>query len=263
MLYMSEGLQFNDEVNHALKMAYQTPDIVATRAKVVTTLNLKSGQRVLDIGSGPGLLARDIAQQLDGSGYVVGVDTASNMIATAQLLCANLPTVTFQQGDAMSLPFDYNSFDAVVSTQVFEYVPDLDDALAEFARVLCPGGRGVIVDTDWAVPYWNASDAVLHGRMIKAWKGHCAQESVPLRLSASIRGAGLKLEGVQALPISNISYNENNFSFWLSKIIASFAVGRDGLTQRDSNEWVASLEALEEKGAYLFCINRYMFEITK
>jgi hypothetical protein len=99
--------------------------------------------------------------------------------------------------------------------------------------------------------------------MINAWKGHCAQESVPMRLTASIKSAGLQLNTVEALPIMNTQYNENNFSYWLSKIIASFAKGRDGLTQSDSEAWLAGLDSLEKKGEYFFCINRYLFEVTK
>jgi len=260
---MADGLEFNDEVNHALKMAYQTPDIVSARAQVVTALKLQEGLQVLDIGSGPGLLAQDISQNIGNSGSVVGVDMADNMIESARKLCANRAMVSFEQGDAMSLPFADNSFDAVVSTQVYEYVADLNAALTEFARVLRPGGRGVIVDTDWAFPYWSAVDVGCRDRMINAWKQHCAQESVPMRLPASIKSAGLRLDNVDALPIMNTQYNENNFSYWLSKIIASFANSRDGLTQSDSDAWLAGLDSLEKSGEYFFCINRYLFEITK
>ncbi|MBV1875800.1 MAG: methyltransferase domain-containing protein [Cycloclasticus sp.] len=260
---MANGLEFNDGVNYALKMAYQTPDIVSARTKVVTALKPHEGQHVLDIGSGPGLLVRDISLSIGASGSVVGVDMADNMIESARKLCAQNASVTFEHGDAMSLPFSNNSFDAVVSTQVYEYVPDLDAALAEFARVLRPGGRGVIVDTDWAFPYWNAVDGNCRDRMINAWKDHCAQESVPMRLSASIKSAGLQLSNVDALPIMNTQYNENNFSYWLSKIIASFSKGRNGLTQSDSDAWLAGLDSLERNGEYFFCINRYLFEVTK
>lgn len=260
---MAEGIEFKGEVNHALKMAYQTPEIVSARAQVVCALKLQDGQQVLDIGSGPGLLVRDIAQNIGASGTVVGLDMADNMIESASVLCNSMSTVSFKQGDAMSLPFADNSFDAVVSTQVYEYVPDLDAALAEFARVLRPGGRGVIVDTDWAFPYWNSVDEGVHERMVEAWKSHCAQESVPMRLPASIKSAGLELNAVQALPIMNRAYDEKNFSYWLSKIIASFSIGQNGVVQNDSDVWLAGLEQLEAKGEYFFCINRYLFEITK
>ncbi|MDX2426857.1 MAG: methyltransferase domain-containing protein [Cycloclasticus sp.] len=260
---MATDLQFDDAINRALKMAYLTPEIVDARAKVVQALQVRVGQKVLDIGSGPGLLASDIAKRVGEVGAVVGIDLADNMLNSARELCADTPWVTFEQADAMLLPFDDNSFDAVVSTQVYEYVPDLEAALVEFARVLRPGGHGVIVDTDWAFPYWNAVDFTLHDRMVKAWKGHCMQESVPLRLAAAIKSAGLQLVKVQALPISNTVYDENGFSFWLSSIIKAFAVGRNGIEKPDADRWIKDLHELGRKGEYFFCINRYLFEITK
>ena len=260
---MAESLAFGDEVNSALEMAYKTPDIIAARQAVVDALSLQTGQSVLDIGSGPGLLAQDMAHHVGRQGSIIGVDLAENMLNSATKLCEELPWVSFESADAMSLPYADNSFDRLVSTQVYEYVSDLEGALAEFARVLKPGGYGVIVDTDWEFPYWNTVDTELRDRVIHAWKLHCAQESVPLRLRAAISKANLELAGVQALPILNTAYDEDSFSYWLSKIISSFSVGRNELTQVDAGRWLKDLQTVNDKGEYLFCINRYLFEIRK
>jgi len=260
---MAEGLAFGNDVNSALEMAYKTPDIVAARQAVVKALSLQAGQSVLDIGSGPGLLAYDMAQHVGSDGSIVGIDLADNMLESATKLCENLPWVQFENADAMSLPYADNRFDRLVSTQVYEYVSDLEGALAEFARVLKPGGYGVIVDTDWAFPYWNAVDTDIRDRVIDAWKAHCAQESVPLRLPAAISAASLQLTNLQALPILNTAYDERSFSYWLSTIISAFSVGRNGLTQADVDRWIKDLQVLSKKSEYLFCINRYLFEIRK
>ncbi|MGB1741398.1 MAG: methyltransferase domain-containing protein [Cycloclasticus sp.] len=71
-------------------MAYQPPDIVSARGHVVEALNLIEGQQVLDIGSGPGLLVQDIAQQFGPPGAVVGLDMADNMLESARVLCNDL-----------------------------------------------------------------------------------------------------------------------------------------------------------------------------
>jgi len=260
---MSEGLAFGNEVNRALEMAYKTSDIVAARQAVVDALCIKAGQSVLDIGSGPGLLALDMAQLVGSEGSIVGIDLAENMLKSSTELCKNLPWVKFESADAMSLPYDDNSFDRLVSTQVYEYVSDLEGALAEFARVLKPGGYGVIVDTDWAFPYWNTVDTEIRDRVIEAWKEHCAQESVPLRLPAAINAANLQLTKIQALPILNTVYDERSFSYWLSKIISAFSIGRNDITQADADTWIKDLQVVAKKGEYLFCINRYLFEIRK
>jgi len=260
---MADGLEFGKGVNTALEMAYKTPDIIAARLAVVNALALQPGQNVLDIGSGPGLLARDIAQHVGSTGSMLGIDLADNMLASATELCKDLPWVRFEKSDAMSLPYADNSFDRLVSTQVYEYVSDLDGALAEFSRVLKPGGYGVIVDTDWEFPYWNAVNNEIRDKMISAWKSHCAQQSVPLRLPAAIASAKLKLTNVQALPILNTRYDECSFSYWLSNIISTFASGHDQSLEKPAKAWLEGLESLDKKGEYLFCINRYLFEIQK
>ena len=221
------------------------------------------GERILDIGSGPGFLVNDIARLVGSTGEVHGVDMADNMVNAARDLCAELPWVCFDVGDAMHLNYADNEFDAVCTTRVYEYVPDLDAAVAEFARVLRPGGRGVILDSDWAAPYWSATDTVLRDRIIAAWSEHCAQQEVPMRLAASIRRAGLSLERVVALPLVNVAYDPDCFSYWGARIIEAFVTGCNGLTAAAVMRWLAGLDSLQQEGRYFFCPNRYLFEISK
>lgn len=260
---MTNGLQFDEELRKALEMAYQTPDIVAARAEVINRLDVQAGESILDIGSGPGFLARDIAERVGPAGSTHGIDLAENMVEAGKQLCADQPWAEFQIGDAMSLPYADERFDAVVSTQVYEYVPDLNGALSEFGRVMRPGGRGVIVDTDWSAPYWNAEDTKIRDRIIDAWSEHCAQASVPMRLSSAIRSARLKVKQITALPLFNYRYDENAFSYWIPKIIGSFVSGRKGIEKGDIDAWQSGLEKLGKDGNYFFCINRYLFEVVK
>ncbi len=260
---MTGGLQFDEDIRKALEMAYLTPDIMAVRNEVLKSLELRVGEQVLDIGSGPGLLAQDLAKCVGKTGRVHGIDLAENMVESARTRCAEQPWTEFQVADAMSLPFPDGTFDVVVSTQVYEYVPDLEGALAELRRVLRPNGRGLIVDTDWATPYWSASDASRRDRIIAAWGEHCAQEAVPMRLPRTLRKVGLLVQRRGVLPLLNPEYHENTFSYWLAKIIGAFVVGRKDLTSEDVDDWLADLEVLGEEGAYFFCINRYLFQVIK
>jgi ubiquinone/menaquinone biosynthesis C-methylase UbiE len=128
---------------------YKTPDIVAQRSRVLDVLGLQPGESVLDVGVGPGLLTFDMARIVGADGLCAGLDVSEAMIAMTKQRCAELPSVDIRVGDSTSLPFDDATFDAVVSTQVYEYVAEIDLALREVARVLRPGGRVVILDTDW------------------------------------------------------------------------------------------------------------------
>ena len=112
------------------------------RARLAAAVRLLGDERtnVLDVGMGTGRLLAE----LDRQGWsVAGVDGSSRMVALAR---ARLPhrEAAFLRADAESLPFSDASFDAVVATGVLEYVDDLEQALAEVARVLRPGGRAVL-----------------------------------------------------------------------------------------------------------------------
>ena len=84
-----------------------------------------------------------------------------------------------------------------------------------------------------------------------------------MRLAASIRRAGLSLERVAALPLVNVAYDPDCFSYWGARIIEAFVTGRNGLTAAAVKRWLAGLDALQQEGRYFFCLNRYLFEIGK
>jgi SAM-dependent methyltransferase len=95
-------------------------------------------QRVLDVGTGEGQIARLAVR--DGAALVVGVDPTIRQLTVAR---ARGGGVGYARAGADGLPFADASFDAVVVCLVFEHIPDHEPAIAELARVLEPGGRFV------------------------------------------------------------------------------------------------------------------------
>lgn len=100
-------------------------------------------ERVLDVGCGPGDLLREMARQHSGWNALMGLDFSPGMIAKAIKEAAGL-AVCFFVGDAQSLPLPDATFDVVMARHVLYHVPDLSRAVAEAARVLCPGGRFLV-----------------------------------------------------------------------------------------------------------------------
>jgi ubiquinone/menaquinone biosynthesis C-methylase UbiE len=127
-------------------------------------LALRRGERVLDIGSGPGLLACDMAASVGRDGRVCGIDISEDMLTMSRRRCADQPWTEFQRADATNLPYPDDSFDAAVSTQVYEYVVDIPVALAELYRVARPDGRVVVMDTDYG-------SLVIHTENKAPWSG--------------------------------------------------------------------------------------------
>ena len=163
-------LQFDEEASRQVEAAYLTPDVVEQRRLVVEALELAPGETALDIGSGPGLMACDLAAALGPEGSVVGMDPSESMLALSARRepAAGAAPITFRTGAAEALPFGDESFDVALSTQVYEYVEDLATALAEARRVLRPGGRLLVLDTDWDSVVWHSRDPERMRRVLAA-----------------------------------------------------------------------------------------------
>ena len=104
---------------------------------VVRALRPLHPRRALDVGCGTGLLTTRLARELAGTS-VVGCDFSSGMLDQAR---AHPERVAWVRGDALRLPFRDASVDAIVSTEAFHWFPDQRRALAEFFRILVPGGH--------------------------------------------------------------------------------------------------------------------------
>lgn len=116
--------------------------------QLVEASGVRPGDRVLDVGCGPGSFTRLIAEAVGPDGRVVGVDAAPEMIAYASRKAKTMHNCHFQVGAAESLPFDPGSFDVVVSSLMLHHLPDEERPLAlrEMRRVLVPQGRIMIAD---------------------------------------------------------------------------------------------------------------------
>ena len=153
----------------AMEKNYLSPDLIAQRVRTLDLLAPRLGENILDIGVGPGLLAYDLARLVGPAGRVVGVDVSADMVALAGTRLGDMAQVELAVGDAVRLPVPDGAFDAAVSTQVYEYVADMPAALAELHRVLKPGGRALILDTDWRSIVWHSSDKARMERVLTAW----------------------------------------------------------------------------------------------
>ena len=151
-------LQFDEATSRLMEEFNASAGATRRRTRLLEVLALKPGEHVLDVGSGPGHYAFAMASAVGDTGRVAGVDNAKDSIETAQRRCAGLGNVSFHLGDAVDLPFAEATFDAVIATQTFEYLPNVGAALVEIFRVLKSGGRVLIHDTEWDAWAWNSRD---------------------------------------------------------------------------------------------------------
>jgi arsenite methyltransferase len=185
-------LKFDRRLVERLETLYATRDVLRRRELVRATLGARPGDRILDVGCGPGFYVTELLEAVGREGSVVGLDISADMLAVAAKRVEGHGNVTFHEADATSLPVPDASFDRAVCVQVLEYVRDVPTALREMHRALRPGGRVLVWDVDWATVSWHAIDRQLTRRVLAAWDKHLTHPSLPRALAAQLRNAGFE-----------------------------------------------------------------------
>jgi SAM-dependent methyltransferase len=256
---MSGVMGFDAETSRQIEAAYTSADVVGQRRAVLDILRLSAGERVLDVGAGPGFLTAEMAAAVGSAGGVVGLEPSDAMRALAERrdLAAGSAPVRQVPGDATSLPFDDASFDVLTATQVYEYVADMPTALAEARRVLRSGGRLFILDTDWDSVVWHSSDPPRMRRILTAWDQHLADPYLPRHLPRLLRDAGFTLRETRALPLLTVGWDPTAFAAGVIGFIANFVPGRDGISAEEAAAWADDLRGMGPD--FFFSVNRYLF----
>ncbi len=255
--------QFDEATSRKLEAVYLTPDVVAQRASIMALLKLQGGENIIDIGCGPGLTTMALAEVTGKNGSVLGVDIAEPMLSIARKRCAQLPNVDFALTDVTALPYADHSFDVALATQVYEYVADVDRALSELARVLRPGGRALLVDTDWESAVWASHDDGRMRRVLETWNEHIPHPQLPRELKRRMEQAGFQTPRVEIVPLVNMVYDPQTYSIGMMEIIGSFVAGRAGLTAQDVAAWKEDARTMGQANGYFFSLNRYVFIAEK
>ncbi|MEX0959936.1 MAG: methyltransferase domain-containing protein [Burkholderiales bacterium] len=255
--------QFDEQTSRRVEAIYLTPDVAQHRARVLELLGAKRGEYALDIGCGPGFLAESLARAVGQSGRVDAVDASDSMLAIAQRRCAGLPHVQVGKADAQSLPFGDASFDLAAVLQVYEFVPEVDRAIAELARVLRPGARAAIMDTDWESAVWASGDDARMRRVLEAWDEHVPHPRLVRALAAKLRDHGLEPAGIEVLPLLNARFDPDTYSAGMIEVIAGYVAGRPGIPENEVRAWKDDLAERARRGEYFFSLNRYVFMVEK
>jgi SAM-dependent methyltransferase len=155
---------------------------------------LAPGMRLLDAGCGPGTITLGLARAV-APGETVGIDVERSVVERAQALASEqrLPNVRFEVGNALRLPFEDQSFDAVFAHTLLEHLSDPIAALHEARRVLRPGGMIGLRDCDWGSGvFWPPDPAVQRAMDLyeRVWQHNGGQPYCGRQFRALLREAG-------------------------------------------------------------------------
>jgi arsenite methyltransferase len=238
------NISFDDEMGRINRAIAESHDLVVRRNTAMGTLSLRTGEKVLELGCGGGSYAFEAAQFVGPTGHISAIDISADQIAAARERCARFAWVHCQIGNLLELSHEDGEFDAVYSVQVLEYAGDLGKACREIYRVLRDGGRFVNVSTNWSSCVWHTENTERMRCVLGGWSAHEAHRDLPTILAGELRKAGLQLLRQRAVPIVNTSFSENRFSYWITKIIPGYVVGRGAVSKEEADAWAAEFVEL-------------------
>ncbi|KRC56709.1 MULTISPECIES: methyltransferase domain-containing protein [unclassified Nocardioides] len=147
-----------------LDMQESLPGVLRLRDWAMAALDPQPGETAVDVGSGTGAEVRRLAAAVGESGRAIGIEPHAGLRAVATERSSGTGA-TYLDAEATDLPFEDASVDVVRCERVFQHLTDPAGAVGEFARVLRPGGRLVVIDSDWGTAVQTPGDPELLRRL--------------------------------------------------------------------------------------------------
>jgi SAM-dependent methyltransferase len=216
--------------------------------ETVGALGLAPGDRVLDLGCGPGVDRRALAVVVGPTGLAVGLDRSAAM-ATASAATGSGAVLV---GDGQALPLASSSFAGAWARAVLIHTPDPGAAVAELARVVRPGGRIVLAEPDHGTHIVATDEMDVFERVRAHRRTSFRHPLVGRDLPALAAAAGLVVEARWLTPIEHRSFAHARAAGGPFDVAVAAAVDAGAITAAEGDRYLASLAARDDLGAFLF-----------
>ncbi|WUJ71030.1 methyltransferase domain-containing protein [Kribbella soli] len=170
------------------------PAVRTLKSWALDQLAPTAGETAVDVGSGTG---EDVVALHELGARAIGVEPSPGLRAEAVRRAAGAD-VEYVDGHAEALPFEDESIDALRSERVLQHVDDPAAVVKEMARVLRPGGRIVLIDTDWGTAIIHPADPDVLQRMVGYFLRESANPYSGRQLRGLLADAGLEITGETA-----------------------------------------------------------------
>jgi ubiquinone/menaquinone biosynthesis C-methylase UbiE len=242
------------------------PDQSELNRRLLATVAPRPDERVLEVGSGSGVLCRLAARAVVPGGRVVGMDIAAGMAAYARARTGcdgrRSPGLCFHTGRAERLPYAAASFDAAFAARLLLHVADRAAAVTEMARVVRLGGRVVLMDWDFGTVAVDHSDRALTRRILEWRTDHHGGDNWSGRqLPGDMAAVGLR--AVQIHPVAQVARDERyalTQSLWRAAEVCRDA---GAITAAEHDAWVAELKIRIATGRFCASIVYFIVRGTR
>lgn len=243
----------------SLETRGRTPSQIRLRRRFLAFMGIRPGWKVLEVGSGTGVVCRDLAGLVGGPGQVLGVDPSRVFVHQARRLArqhGSESRLRFEIGDGAHLRFRDGMFDATLAVTVLLHIRKAEEILKEMIRVTRPGGVVGVQDQDFGTLALDHPDRRLTARILDGvarriyadpWNGR----TLPRKLRS------LGLESVRLL---TDVYQDTTLQPWSHTFLerrAENAVKFKLVNKRDAQRWLAVIQSQVEAKTFVMTLNFY------
>ncbi|HNV15780.1 MAG: methyltransferase domain-containing protein [Actinomycetales bacterium] len=254
------GVGGEEQVKHLTSMLdvqAAQPSVIRLRDWVFDRLAPRPGETAVDVGSGTGETVIRLAGAVGELGRAIGIEPnpALRAVAADRASAARVQA-EFLDGAAGALPFADGSVDLVTCERVLQHLDDADAAVREFARVLRPGGRVVVIDSDWATGVIHPGDPEVVSRYQRFSLTQWPNPHSGRLLRSQLLAAGLEVDpdiGSSALVLPDGAFRGGG----MMAMSAPAAIASGAVTAEELAGLISGLEAAAEHGRAFFSVTMF------
>jgi SAM-dependent methyltransferase len=221
--------------------------------RMASLLRLGPGERVLDVGCGPGIDTTTLASAVAPGGRVTGIDRDRAMLETARARARRVPDGSLTnhlEADATRLPFASEAFDVCRCERVLQHLADGNRAIAEMVRVTRPGGLVVVADSDWGSLSIDASEVHVERRVVRSVADALADGYSGRALPRRMAEAGLEIVDVDVVLVHWTSFDVFRRTSFMAAGLHVDIVDDGKVTPEEWGRFEDALETAGQQGRF-------------